>query len=365
MALVPGVSAVEGAVDALFWDRADRPKRLAALRTLLAAAACEPGVEAIRAHGGVDRLRKALAWDDEDSVDIAARTLAMCSGSTARGPGVRTFEFSGTGAHAHVKHTVRLRETDYVEGGLGWRVWASGVVMCREMIQKTREGSLVVRGADVLELGAGCGVAGFLCAKLGAKRVTFTDYLPGLLANLDASVALQAEDADTNAAEGGEEASSSKCAFRVRHLEWLASDPRLFAEWSARRPMGGDGSCFANASRNDEMVQTRALPDEETFGLIIGSDVCYEDPLPRALAATVRRRLAPNGTAWLVLPVRAWPGETGFEVIGRLVKEFEKRNLRVAVEKAPDLADEEYEGGTFVRHEEGMVSVFVTHAFCD
>ena len=138
---------VESAVDALFWDRADRPKRLAALQTLLAAAACEPGVEAIRAHGGVDRLRKALAWDDEDSVDIASKTLAMCSGSTARGPGVRTFLFSGTGAHAHVKHAVCLRETDYVEGGLGWRVWASGVVMCREMIRRTNEGSLVVNGA--------------------------------------------------------------------------------------------------------------------------------------------------------------------------------------------------------------------------
>jgi predicted nicotinamide N-methyase len=70
--------------------------------------------------------------------------------------------------------------------------------MCREMIRLSHEGSLVVNGADVLELGAGCGVAGFLCAKLGAKRVTFTDYLPGLLANLDASVALQAEDKDTN-----------------------------------------------------------------------------------------------------------------------------------------------------------------------
>ena len=47
---------VESAVDALFWDRADRPKRLAALRTLMAAAACEPGVEAIRAHGGLSLI---------------------------------------------------------------------------------------------------------------------------------------------------------------------------------------------------------------------------------------------------------------------------------------------------------------------
>lgn len=347
---------VESAVDALFWDRADRPKRLAALQTLLAAAACEPGVEAIRAHGGVDRLRKALAWDDEDSVDAAAKVLAACSGSTARGPGVRTFVFRGTGAHAHVTHAVRLRETDYVEGGLGWRVWASGVVMCRELIRRTNEGSLDVRGADVLELGAGCGVAGFLCAKLGAKRVTFTDYLPGLLANLDASVALQAEDTEGGDAGGAEETSS----FRVRHLEWLASDPALFAEWAERRPMGGDGSCAANASANDDMVRTRALPSDETFGLIIGSDVCYEDPLPRALAATVARRLEPNGVCWLVLPVRAWPNETGEAVVARLVNEFERVGLSVVLEKAPDLAEEEYEGGTFVRHDGGMVSVFVT-----
>ena len=341
---------VESAVDALFWDRADRPKRLAALRTLMAAAACEPGVEAIRAHGGVDRLRKALAWDDEASVDAAAKVLAACSGSTARGPGVRTFTFSGTGAHAHVTHDIRLRETDYVEGGLGWRVWASGVVMCRELIRRTCEGSLVVRDADVLELGAGCGVAGFLCAKLGAARVTFTDYLPGLLANLDASVALQDEDV-----RGG-----PSCAFRVHHLEWLSSDPALFAEWARRRPMGGDGSCAANASANDETVRTRALPSDERFGLIVGSDVCYEDPLPRALAATVASRLRRDGLCWLVLPVRAWPNETGSAVIRRLITEFEREGLRVAMEKAPDLADDEYVGGTFVRHDEGMVSVFVT-----
>jgi hypothetical protein len=62
----------------------------------------------------------------------------------------------------------------------------------------------------------------------------------------------------------------------------------------------------------------------------------------------------------LVLPVRAWPNETGAAVIARLVNEFERAGMRVALEKAPDLADEEYEGGTFVRHDGGMVSVFVT-----
>ena len=53
----------------------------------------------------------------------------------------------------------------------------------------------------------------------------------------------------------------------------------------------------------------------------------------------------------------SWTGEA---VVARLVNEFEQVGLRVVLEKAPDLAEEEYEGGTFVRHDGGMVSVFVT-----
>lgn len=80
------------------------------------------------------------------------------------------------------------------------------------------------QGADVLEVGAGCGVVGFLAARLGARRVTFTDYLPGLLSNLDQSVELNRE-------------SCPGTEFRVRHLEWLSAAPELLLEHSATRPM--------------------------------------------------------------------------------------------------------------------------------
>lgn len=43
------------------------------------------------------------------------------------------------------EHEVPVRETDYVEGGLGWRVWASGVVMCRELIHRRSQLSVAVR----------------------------------------------------------------------------------------------------------------------------------------------------------------------------------------------------------------------------
>ena len=292
-------------------------------------------MEELKRHGGVDRLRKALVWDDEEAVDIAASVIASCSGYTARGPGTRTQTFG--------EHSVAVHETDYVEGGLGWRVWASGVVMCRELIARHRE--IGLHGADVLEVGAGCGVVGFLAARLGARRVTFTDYLPGLLSNLDRSVELNAEACDG-------------CELRVAHLEWLSAVPGLSEE--ARRPVGGDGSCSGgDASAFASIAAARRLPDDETFPVILGSDVCYEDPLPEALAHTLSKRLATPGVAWLTLPVRDWPGESGEAVIDRLVNFANNLGMAATVEKAPDLEEDEYEGGTFVRHRGGMVHVWL------
>lgn len=280
-------------------------------------------------------MRKALVWDDEEAVDIAASVIASCSGYTARGPGTRTQTFG--------EHSIAVHETDYVEGGLGWRVWASGVVMCRELIARHRE--IGLHGADVLEVGAGCGIVGFLAARLGARRVTFTDYLPGLLSNLDRSVELNAEACDG-------------CELRVAHLEWLSAVPGLSEE--ARRPVGGDGSCSGgDASAFASIAAARRLPDDETFPVILGSDVCYEDPLPEALAHTLSKRLATPGVAWLTLPVRDWPGESGEAVIDRLVNFATDLGMAATVEKAPDLEEDEYEGGTFVRHRGGMVHVWL------
>ena len=244
-------------------------------------------------------------------------------------------------------HNIPVRETDYVEGGLGWRVWASGVVMCRELM--ARHAQLRVAGADVLEVGAGCGVVGFLAARLGARRVTFTDYLPGLLSNLDRSV-------DMNRLE------CPDTTFRVNHLEWLSAAPRELAEAHATsRPMGGDGSCAPVADSVATSVADRALSPEERFQLILGSDVCYEDPLPMALAHVLSQRLEPTGLAWLVLPVRDWPNEKGMAVIERLASQARELGMVVNVEKAPDLEEDEYDGGTMVAHSGGMVHVWLRH----
>ena len=201
-------------------------------------------MEELKRHGGVDRLRKALVWDDEEAVDIAASVIASCSGYTARGPGTRTQTFG--------EHSIAVHETDYVEGGLGWRVWASGVVMCRELIARHRE--IGLHGADVLEVGAGCGVVGFLAARLGARRVTFTDYLPGLLSNLDRSVELNAEACDG-------------CELRVAHLEWLSAVPGLSEEAREagrrrRELLGGRRQCLRVHRRGSAAAGRRDLPGD-------------------------------------------------------------------------------------------------------
>jgi|EP00982_Pelagococcus_subviridis_P006099 hypothetical protein len=72
-----------------------------------------------------------------------------------------------------------------------------------------------------------------------------------------------------------------------------------------------------------------------------------------------KARLAPGGLAWLVLPVRDWPGENGMTTIERLRDECVESGLRAVVERAPDLEEHEYDGGTMVKHDGGMVHVWI------
>ena len=82
---------------------------------------------------------------------------------------------------------------------------------------------------------------------------------------------------------------------------------------------------------------------------------------PSTLATAHAAASTRPGVAWLTLPVRDWPGESGEAVIERLVKFASDLGMAATVEKAPDLDEEEYEGGTFVRHRGGMVHVWLRH----
>ena len=197
----------------------------------------------------MDRLRKALVWDDEEAVDIAASVLASCW-LPARGPGTRTQTFG--------EHSIAVHETDYVDGGLGWRVWASGVVMCRGAARATRRDRTERRGRA--RSGRGVRRRRLPRREAGRPEGHVHGLPPGSLSNLDKSVELNAE-------------ASVGCELRVRHLEWLASVPGL-SEASAR-PVGGDGSCSGgDAETFEATARDRSLASDADVRRDPGSDVC-------------------------------------------------------------------------------------------
>lgn len=58
-------------------------------------------------------------------------------------------------------------------GGVGGKIWRSACMLC--LWQAERAAAHELRGANILELGAGTGASGLYAAALGARRVVLTD----------------------------------------------------------------------------------------------------------------------------------------------------------------------------------------------
>ncbi|KAL1512276.1 hypothetical protein AB1Y20_005538 [Prymnesium parvum] len=96
--------------------------------------------------------------------------------------------------------TASIGEDDFSKDGTGvGQLWEPATGLLCDYLQAAASSSL--RGAHVLELGAGLGAPGLLCARLGAARVTLTDYHPLVLERLRASVLLNLGAASSAAVE--------------------------------------------------------------------------------------------------------------------------------------------------------------------
>ena len=153
---------------------------------------------------------------------------------------------------------MRVLETE-IGNGVGAKLWNAAVTLS-ERLARTPE---IVRGKRVLEVGAGVGMCGILCAKLGAAFVTLSDFEDALLDALDRSVA------DNGVGD----------ACVARAVDWTKEAERL-----------------PTPAANPRHV----MPDDAAFDVIIGSDVLYERQHVAALPACVDRRLARDGVCWLV-----------------------------------------------------------------
>ena len=208
--------------------------------------------EATRAAVG-EAARRALETfgDDDDARAKCEDAVRACEAAAAtNGERVRVRKYGGV--------EVRVLETE-IGNGVGARLWNAATTLSERLARSPE----TARGKRVLEVGAGVGLCGILCAKLGAAFVTLSDFEDSLLDALDRSVA------DNGVGD----------AVVVRALDWTKEAERL-----------------PTPAANPRHV----MQDDATFDVIIGSDVLYERQHVAALPACVDRRLARDGVCWLV-----------------------------------------------------------------
>ena len=229
--------------------RARRARARRAMETMTTEMATSRSfAEAAVEMGALEAARRAVDGADDEETRTRARALAeTCARAASSIERAREETFGEV--------TVIVLETA-LANGVGARLWRAARTMCARLAADAS----AIRGKRVLELGAGVGACGILCAKLGARAVVLSDFEEPLLDALERSIALN---------DVGD-----RCV--VAAVDW-------------RREL-----------RLERTPGARALDDADVFDVIIGTDVLYEKSHVDALPACIARRLAPNGACFLV-----------------------------------------------------------------
>ncbi|KAK9762696.1 hypothetical protein K7432_011315 [Basidiobolus ranarum] len=233
--------------------------------------------------------RRAKGMFEEDMLmERLSSMIANRCGRAATGPVSQLwiFECQRKGIE-NIK--LEIREPTFAEADLGCRTWSASIVMGKLLCghtkgyeRKVEVGEpgyeLDLSGKRILELGCGTGLAGLMCAKLGASHVTMTDYHPSVLDNVQINIDLSGY--------------SEIC--QVRKLDW----------WEY----------FKHSSKNIDNIN-RNIPidlnsDEELyrdhFENIIATDAIYDTWQARAIPIVLELFLSRTASSrvYFVLPLR-------------------------------------------------------------
>jgi predicted nicotinamide N-methyase len=96
--------------------------------------------------------------------------------------------------------------------GTGGKIWKSSVILSKYLIKNKN----VINDKYVLEIGAGTGVCGLVCATLNAKKVYLSDRDPGVLKLLDYNIEVNKEKINSS--------------VEVVSLDWINKDDYLKIE---------------------------------------------------------------------------------------------------------------------------------------
>ncbi|KAJ3237319.1 hypothetical protein HDU81_009655 [Chytriomyces hyalinus] len=215
--------------------------------------------------GAVAAMVRLQARNQDPHVDEMLDRLAALNADIAR----LTGDASALVAWRFTENlTVEIKELSFEEAALGWQTWVAGVVFAHLLAR----GVIAVGTDPILELGCGTGIVGIVAAKMGAKRLFMTDYMPAIQENAQFNV------------------DSNECQHvaSVHSLDW---------SWIAENtPIPTDCATLL----------PHLLDSDSSFDVIYGADICYELIHGRLVPPVCARFLSqsPNARIYFVTGLR-------------------------------------------------------------
>ncbi|EGC35226.1 hypothetical protein DICPUDRAFT_33767 [Dictyostelium purpureum] len=166
--------------------------------------------------------------------------LRKCLPNSVRTVGVGEYSEE----NGQFQYSISMKQLTFQEVFVAWRVWESGIGFGKWLLENKK----IFEGKEVLELGSGLGVLGFM-AGLICKSVLMTDYTPKILSTLK-------ENLKYNSSRIPE----IKKACSVESLDWYKDKPKSFY-----------------------------------YDIVIGSEVVYDEKNVDQLSNIIHQSLTPNG----------------------------------------------------------------------
>ncbi|RUS27328.1 putative methyltransferase-domain-containing protein [Jimgerdemannia flammicorona] len=247
-------------------------------------------VKVVAGEWAVTHENEDAGGDQEEVMERAANLMAHMSGRSGSGAMTRTWYFPAPPGDINNSNiAVRIHEPGVVGDDIGFKTWGAAPMLAKKIAQTNLIPNLHTH--DLLELGTGTGLVGLLCAKLGARSVTLSDYHPNVLATVSRNVQENAFSAplvtvskldwrDINSPSslpGGtyDVLVGSDLLYEIEHGRLLPRVVERFLARGARRDTGAGAFHFMAPLRRTHWEEVRVFEEEMTrHGFV---SVCTEE----------------------------------------------------------------------------------------